>query len=62
MDIFKMSRIEKLNKVSKKKSEFWKCYVNALNFILFVKKSVTITFFGILGTKCCIQLYPLLGY
>jgi hypothetical protein len=57
-----MSRIEKLNKVSKKKSEIWKCYVNDLNFILFVKKSVTITFFGILGTKCCIQLYPLLGY
>ena len=62
MDIFKMSRIEKLDKVSKKKSEIWKCEVNALNFILLAKKSVTITFFGILGTKSSIQLYPLLGY
>ena len=62
MDIFKMSKIENLNKVSKKKSEFWKCDENALKFIFMLKKCVTITFVCIFGTKCGIQLYPLLGY
>ena len=62
MDILKMSKIEKLNKVSKKKSEILECDENALKFILLAKKSVTITFLGISGTKSSIQLYPLLGY
>jgi hypothetical protein len=57
-----MSRIENLNKVSKMKSEIWKCPENALKFIFLLKKCVTITFLNILGTKCSIQLYPLLGY
>ena len=62
MDIFKMSKTENLNKVSKKKSEKSKCEANALNFIFLLKKCVTITFFEIDGTKLSIQLYPLLGY
>ena len=62
MDIFKMSKTENLNKVSKKKSEISKCQANALNFIFLSKKCVTITFFKIVGTKLSIHLYPLLGY
>ena len=62
MDIFKMSKTEKLNKVSKKKSEIWKCHENALKIIFLLKKCVTITFFKIFGTKLSIQMYPLLGY
>mgnify|MGYP006957758152 CR=1 FL=1 len=62
MDIFKMSKTENLNKVSKKKSEISKCDVNALKFIFLLKKCVTITFFKIVGTKLSIQMYPLLGY
>jgi hypothetical protein len=62
MDIFKMSKTEKLNKVSKKKSEIWKCDENALKIILLLKKCVTITFFKIFGTKLSIQLVPFLGY
>ena len=62
MDIFKMSKIEKLNKVSKKKSEILKCDENALKFLFLLKKCVTITFFIIFGTKLSIQMYPLLGY
>ena len=62
MDIFKMSKTENLNKVSKKKSEKSKCEANALKFIFLLKKCVTITFFKIVGTKLSIQLYPLLGY
>jgi len=57
-----MSKIENLNKVSKKKSEFWECDENALKFIFLLKKCVTITFICILGTKMSIQMYPLLGY
>jgi hypothetical protein len=57
-----MSKIENLNKVSKMKSEFWKCDENALKFIFMLKKCVTITFVCIFGTKLGIQLYPLLGY
>jgi hypothetical protein len=57
-----MSKIENLNKVSKMKSEFWKCPENALKIIFLWKKCVTITFVCIFGTKCSIQLYPLLGY
>jgi len=62
MDIFKMSKIENLNKVSKMKSEIWKCDENALKFIFLLKKCVTITFVCIFGTKLGIQLYPLFGY
>ncbi len=62
MDILKMSKTENLNKVSKKKSEFWECDENALKFISMLKKYVTITFICIFGTKCSIQMYPLLGY
>jgi len=47
MDIFKMSKRENLNKVSKKKSDFLECDENALKFILLLKKCVTITFFQI---------------
>ena len=57
-----MSKIEKLNKVSKKKSEILKCDENALKFLFLLKKCVTITFFIIFGTKLSIQMYPLLGY
>jgi len=57
-----MSKIENLNKVSKMKSEFWKCDETALKFIFLLKKCVTITFLNIFGTKCSIQLYHLLGY
>ena len=46
-----MSKIENLNKVSKKKSENQECDENALKNIWKVKKGVTITFFAILGTK-----------
>ncbi len=59
MDIFKMSKIEILNKVSKKKSEFWNCDDNALKFIFLVKKRVTITFLQIFGTKFSIQVFHL---
>ena len=62
MDIFKMSKTENLNKVSKKKSEFSKCEANALKIIFLLKKCVTITFSGFVGTKLSIQMYPLLGY
>ena len=62
MDIFKMSKTENLNKVSKKKSEISKCEANALKFIFLLKKCVTITFSGFVGTKLSIQMYPLLGY
>ena len=62
MDIFKMSKTENLNKVSKKKSEFSKWEANALKIIFLLKKCVTITFFKIVGTKLSIQMYPLLGY
>ncbi len=62
MDIFKMSKTENLNKVSKKKSEFWECDENARKIISMLKKCVTITFICIFGTKMSIQMYPLLGY
>ena len=62
MDIFKMSKTENLNKVSKKKSEILKCEANALKIIFLLKKCVTITFFKFVGTKLSIQMYPLLGY
>jgi hypothetical protein len=62
MDIFKMSKTENLNKVSKKKSEFLECDENALKIIFLLKKCVTITFFKIIGTKLSIQLVPFLGY
>ena len=62
MDIFKMSKTENLNKVSKMKSEILKCDENALKFIFLLKKCVTIIFVCIFGTKCSIQMYHLLGY
>ena len=57
-----MSKRENLNKVSKKKSEISKCEANALKIIFLLKKCVTITFSGFVGTKLSIQMYPLLGY
>ena len=62
MDIFKMSKRENLNKVSKKKSKISKCDANALKYIFLLKKCVTITFFKIIGTKLSIQLVPFLGF
>ena len=62
MDIFKMSKTENLNKVSKKKSEISKGHENALKIIFLLKKCVTITFFKTVGTKLSIQMFPLLGY
>jgi hypothetical protein len=62
MDIFKMSKIENLNKVSKKKSEILNCDENALKFISLLQKCVTITFYKIVGTKMSIHLFHLLGY
>jgi hypothetical protein len=57
-----MSKTENLNKVSKMKSEIWKCDEIALKINFLLKKCVTITFVFIFGTKCSIQMYPLLGY
>ena len=39
-----------------------KCEANALKIIFLLKKCVTITFSGFVGTKLSIQMYPLLGY
>ena len=52
-----MSKIENLNKVSKKKTGFLNCDENALKNIILLKKCVTITFFGFRGTKSGIQVF-----